>query len=60
MSISGGKRKLIQWLVGVCLDHKTWLWLRRRHRGLIAKRLVNGYKIIGILEVNDYEHNAFF
>ena len=48
------------WLIGVALDGPTWLWLRRRHRGLIAKRLGSGYRIIGILEGNDYEHNAFF
>ena len=61
MSISGCKRELnLTWLLNVGVDSKTWLWLRRRHRGLIAKRLGSGYRIIGILEVNDYEHNAFF
>ena len=49
MPISGGKRKLIDWLIGIGLDHQTWLWLRRRHPGLVAQRLKDGYRIIGLL-----------
>ena len=41
--------QLSEWLTGVALDVRTYLWLRRRIPGLVAQRLVNGYRIIGLL-----------
>jgi len=38
----------LQTLVGVALDTRTWLWLRRRYPQLVAKRLKLGYLIVGI------------
>lgn len=49
MPIQGGKRKLIDWLIGIGLDHQTWLWLRRRHPGLVARRLALGYLVVGVM-----------
>ena len=53
-------------LVGVALDARTWLWLRRNHPGYVAKRLATGYRIIGYserkeerTEVDECEKNTF-
>lgn len=45
-----------EWLKGVRVDSKTWLWLRRRYPSLVASRLKLGYLIVGIIA--DTEENG--
>jgi len=37
------------WLIGVALDVRTWLWLRKQYSGLVARRLALGYLVVGVM-----------
>jgi len=44
------------WLIGVSVDSRTWLWVRRKYPSMVASRLKLGYLIVGIIA--DTEENG--